>query len=147
MTKKWEQRKAWPRQVPSDAFRHAARERLNDARCLHDEGRFDGAVYLCGYAVECSLKFALCKKRGEPSLELSEAKQLGHKLLELLDRTELRKELLQNKDLWRAFESINNQWSPELRYGIGKRSNSKSSEIFLRDTLALRSWLWTRLGQ
>ena len=77
-------------------------------------------------------------------MELSEAKQPGHDLEELLDRAGLRKELVQNKDLWRAFQSISNQWSPELRYSAAKRE-SKSSEIFLRDTQALRIWLETQL--
>ena len=34
--------------------------RLEDARALLAAGRFDGATYLCGYAVEVALKARIC---------------------------------------------------------------------------------------
>jgi HEPN domain-containing protein len=38
-----------------------ARARLDDAQALLDGGRYDGAVYLCGYAVEVALKAKICR--------------------------------------------------------------------------------------
>jgi len=38
-----------------------ARARLRDAEALLAAGRFDGAVYLCGYAVEIALKARVCR--------------------------------------------------------------------------------------
>lgn len=38
-----------------------ARARLEDAQVLLDAGRFDGAAYLCGYAVEIALKARICR--------------------------------------------------------------------------------------
>jgi HEPN domain-containing protein len=38
-----------------------ANARLEDARALYDAGRFDGAAYLCGYAVELALKARICR--------------------------------------------------------------------------------------
>ena len=38
-----------------------ASARLDDARALVGAGRFDGAVYLCGYAVEIALKARICR--------------------------------------------------------------------------------------
>ena len=35
--------------------------RLADAEVLYSGNRFDGAVYLCGYAVELTLKAKICK--------------------------------------------------------------------------------------
>ncbi len=35
--------------------------RLADARVLLAAGRLDGAVYLCGYAVELGLKARICR--------------------------------------------------------------------------------------
>lgn len=35
--------------------------RLEDAKALLTAGRFDGAAYLCGYAVEVSLKARICR--------------------------------------------------------------------------------------
>ncbi|XXT17183.1 hypothetical protein WME94_43850 [Sorangium sp. So ce429] len=39
-----------------DDYPAAARKHLRDAAALTDAGRFDGAGYLAGYAVECSLQ-------------------------------------------------------------------------------------------
>ena len=38
-----------------------AAARLEDAKALLAAGRFDGATYLCGYAVEVSLKARICR--------------------------------------------------------------------------------------
>ena len=38
-----------------------ARARLEDAQALLSAGRFDGATYLCGYAVEVALKARICR--------------------------------------------------------------------------------------
>jgi hypothetical protein len=35
--------------------------RLKDAEILYTANRFDGAFYLCGYAVELALKIKVCK--------------------------------------------------------------------------------------
>src|SRR5579871_2363921 len=42
-------------------LRQIARERLKEARVLLRAGRYDGAVYLGGYAVECALKERICR--------------------------------------------------------------------------------------
>jgi HEPN domain-containing protein len=38
-----------------------ARARLDDAKALLTAGRYDGAGYLCGYAVEVALKARICR--------------------------------------------------------------------------------------
>lgn len=38
-----------------------ARAHLADARLLARNGRYDGAVYVCGYAVEIALKARICR--------------------------------------------------------------------------------------
>lgn len=38
-----------------------ARARLRDAEVLYAGSRYDGAIYLCGYAVEITLKARSCK--------------------------------------------------------------------------------------
>src|SRR5690242_8975791 len=45
-------------------LRKIARARLADAEALYRTNRFDGSVYLCGYAVELSLKYRICKTLG-----------------------------------------------------------------------------------
>jgi len=38
-----------------------ARSRLREARLLYKNSHYDGAAYLCGYAVELALKVRLCR--------------------------------------------------------------------------------------
>jgi len=43
-------------------LRKIAKARLKDAEVLFGGGRYDGAVYLCGYAVELAIKARICKQ-------------------------------------------------------------------------------------
>lgn len=45
-----------------DDFKQIAKIRLKEARTLLKNGNYDGAYYLCGYAVECGLKACIAKK-------------------------------------------------------------------------------------
>jgi hypothetical protein len=54
--------------VRAGVFKEAAKERWNDANCLHQAERFDGAIYLCGYVLECFLKFVFCARTRQQSL-------------------------------------------------------------------------------
>lgn len=45
-------------------LRKIARERLADAQALFRARRYDGGVYLCGYAVEIALKARICRTLG-----------------------------------------------------------------------------------
>jgi len=48
--------------VNSNDFKELARIRLKEARVLLENGCYDGAYYLCGYAVECALKACIAKQ-------------------------------------------------------------------------------------
>lgn len=128
------------RPVKATVFRAASIERLKDAECLHDAGRFQGAIYLCGYVLECELKYCICVARGIARMEEGEAKRLGHMLTELLDAAGMAKPLSENHDLRVAFQNINGRWSTEIRYSGGV-SSRRESERFLRDTRDLLQWL------
>src|SRR5712692_7302814 len=61
----------WPGMNRND-LRRLARIRLKEARVLLKAACYDGAYYLCGYAVECGLKACIAKatRRSEfPDLE------------------------------------------------------------------------------
>lgn len=47
--------------IATKALRVIARARLRDAQVLLRAKRFDGAFYLCGYAVELALKARICR--------------------------------------------------------------------------------------
>ena len=44
-----------------DELRSISGTRLEDAQTLFTAGRYDGVVYLCGYAVELALKARICE--------------------------------------------------------------------------------------
>jgi hypothetical protein len=117
-------------------------ERLNDARCLHSAGRFQGAIYLCGYALECELKYCVCRFRRIDRMEEGEAKRLGHQLTELLGAAGMANLLAGERDLFVAFHNIAETWSTEIRYS-GEAANKKESDTFLKDCRALLLWLRT----
>jgi HEPN domain-containing protein len=46
--------------VSISELRKIARGRLKDAEVLLTAKRYDGAIYLCGYAIETALKARIC---------------------------------------------------------------------------------------
>jgi hypothetical protein len=134
--------KIGPRVIRATVFRQASIERLLDAKCLHKAGRFQGAIYLCGYALECRLKFCVCVSRRVANLAESEARTIGHKLDESLAAAGLNVKLFRNEDLRVAFLRIVRRWSTEIRYSGSARSY-RESESFLNDTTVLLRWLET----
>src|SRR5271165_6590718 len=95
-----------PRFIRATVFRQASIERLLDAKCLHEAGRFQSAIYLCGYALECSLKFCVCANRRVTYLEETEAKSLGHWLDKSLNAAGLTEKLDEIEELRVAFLRI-----------------------------------------
>src|SRR5271155_437917 len=137
-----------PQVIKRGRFWQAAEERWRDAECLHRAGRFDGAIYLCGYVLECFLKYAICVKTGRPGLYESEAKRYGHNLFALLNASGFKESLYKSsrKGLFLAFDRLNSVWSTGLRYGT-KSNDARSSKSFLNDTGDVRNWLQQRLDE
>lgn len=50
--------------TPANELDRTATARLDDARTLLAGRRYDGAVYVCGYAVEVALKARICRTLG-----------------------------------------------------------------------------------
>lgn len=57
--------------IPVAELDNIARARLEDAKTLLAAGRFDGASYLCGYAVEVALKARICRTLNWPEFPSS----------------------------------------------------------------------------
>jgi HEPN domain-containing protein len=51
----------WSHMLTHAQLKQIARARLKDAAVLFHDGRFDGAYYICGYAVEIALKARIVK--------------------------------------------------------------------------------------
>jgi HEPN domain-containing protein len=96
-----------------------SRARLRDSEILLNSGRYDGAIYLCGYALEIKLKLRICKTLGWPGYPSTnkEFENLQsfktHKLDILLRLSGIEKKIKENYlGLW----SIAAEWDPEARY-------------------------------
>jgi len=95
--------------------------RLKEARILYEHGRFDGAYYLLGYALECSLKSCIAKQIKEhvvPDKDLIN-KFYTHKLNDLLGFAGLRPKFeeacMADNDLKLNWAVVGN-WSEACRY-------------------------------
>mgnify|MGYP000467504503 FL=1 len=99
-----------------------AEERLIDAKTLFEAERYDGAFYICGYALEMALKSRVCH-----SLNWDEYPGNGkdgyksfrtHKFDDLLHLSGVEKEIRAKlMSEW----SIVMKWDPEIRYSSEKQ--------------------------
>jgi HEPN domain-containing protein len=105
--------------ISAPDLRAIAAARLEDARVLLAAGRFDGAAYLCGYAVELALKARICETLGwsgfpETSKEFQPYQSLRtHSLEVLLTFTGQQHSVKAN---YLAEWSTVAAWDPESRY-------------------------------
>jgi hypothetical protein len=110
-------------------FQQLSELRLNEAQVLMNNGLFDGAYYLLGYALECAFKACISKQTQEydfpPSPEAAKA-IYKHRPLELLKASNLKTEHDNAKqasaafaDNWKTVEL----WSEQSRYQTGKSEN------------------------
>lgn len=91
-------------------FMMVAQERYADAKALASKKRWSGAIYLAGYAIECSLKAYLCRMRREPTLS---AQYRTHDLVQLRDAAVA----IASDDLVvETLQTLPN-WSSVYRYG------------------------------
>jgi hypothetical protein len=96
-----------------------ARARLADAEALLRSGRFDGAVYLCGYVVELALKARICrtlKWNGFPEKrsEFEGLQSFKTHDLDILLRLSGREQYIK-VHLFPEWTVVS-QWNPEARY-------------------------------
>ena len=104
--------------VPS-VLKSISRARLRDAKVLLEAKRYDGAVYLCGYAIELALKARICqtlKWAGFPETQ-QEFKGLAsiktHDLEILLRFSGIEPRI---KQKYLPYWSVVLDWDPEKRY-------------------------------
>ena len=105
-------------------FQELAEARQKEARALLDNGCYEGAYYLVGYAVECALKACIAKKTCRydfPPEPREVSKIYTHNLNGLLDFAGLSQELEKEKDagsdVWINWGLVKD-WSEGLRYEV-----------------------------
>lgn len=117
--------------LPTKELKKIANGRLKDGEVLFNSRRYDGAVYLCGYAVEIALKIRICKTLnwlGYPSSRADFQRYRSFRThdLDVLLHISGREEKIKNKFL--AEWSVVGGWDPEVRYkpiGSVKRQDAK----------------------
>ncbi len=119
--------------LPTKEVRRIAAARLQDAGALHAAERYDGAVYLCGYAVELALKARICRTLKWSGYPLTNAEFAGLSSFKVHD-LELLLKLTGRAALVKAHHlvewSVVLTWKPEDRYKeIGSAGHEQSRSM------------------
>ncbi|MBD2776253.1 hypothetical protein [Iningainema tapete] len=134
----------------------ASRRRLEDAQVLHSQKRWTGAIYLGGYAIECSLKSLICHEEEKNNFKDTKIFQQGlqgaslHNLTTLLSSlTVLQRAITLDrtgkyKDAWNLVSSV---WQNDaLRYS-DKVGDEESSKKFIEAVQTLHRFLLDKQGE
>lgn len=120
--------------ISIEDLRAVAEARIEDARVLLENNRFDGAAYVCGYAVELALKARICSALNwagfpETRKEFENFSSFKtHKLDVLLalsgQENRIKTEYLSE---W----SVVSTWDPEARYKVVGYADREQVELML----------------
>ena len=119
--------------IVPNVLKSISRARLRDAKVLLEAKRYDGAVYLCGYAVELALKARICRTlrwSGFPETQSDFKGLLSVKThdLEILLRFSGIEPRIKKK--YMAPWSVVLNWDPEKRYQkIGQATEQEASDM------------------
>ena len=125
-------------------IRTIAQARIIDGEILLKSDRYDGAIYLCGYAVEIALKERICRTLGwpgYPSTKREFANYLSfrtHNLGVLLSLSGSEQKIKTN---FLAEWSIVAEWDPEMRYKPIGSANKQEAELMIESSKKLMSVL------
>jgi HEPN domain-containing protein len=114
-----------------------AQERLDDAQALLDAGRYSGAHYMCGYAIEMKLKSHICKTHGwqeYPPQKLTDPLSRAlktHKLAELLLFASAERTIGQGE--W----SVVLAWNPDQRYRLSAATAAEAAAMIAAVTVLM----------
>lgn len=102
-----------------------SRERLKDADILFKSRRYEGAIYICGYALELRLKHQICKRLNWtifPPNGSNDYKNFKTHVLDVLLGLTGKEKLIRNS--YFAEWSIASKWNPQSRYQISSATTS-----------------------
>ena len=122
-----------------DSFSSSAGRHLQDAQILADAQRWDNAVYLAGYVVECSFKVLI-----EQNFKFGQgtARKYGHDLVELKGKAMERLRLLypildQQLPISRIDETVLAKNHPERRYAKSGLWSKSEAELAVQRAEAI----------
>ncbi len=121
--------------IPLVELDKIARARLEDAKTLFAAGRFDGATYMCGYAVEVALKARICRTLNWPDfpstgVEFQAYRSFQTHELEVLLRLSGQEARVKQNHfaLWNTAAF----WKAESRYNIISTAQQGDAEAMIR---------------
>lgn len=114
--------------------------RLEDAKALMKAERYDGAMYIAGYAIELALKARICKTlKWTEFPETQDYRSFKvHNLDVLLHLSGIEDDI--NSNYWIDW-SLASKWNPENRY----KTNALVSKQEAEETLESIEKLWVAL--
>jgi HEPN domain-containing protein len=125
-------------------LKRIAHARIEDGEVLLNSERYDGAIYLCGYAVEIALKERICRTldwSGYPSAkkEFSNYQSFRTHNLDVLLRLSGSEHKIRTEFLaeWSAVA----EWDPEIRYKPIGSATKQSAELMIESSKKLLSVL------
>jgi HEPN domain-containing protein len=118
-------------------FRDLAKMRLLDAEVLLKGKRYEGAVYLAGYAVECALKWAVTER--EETIYLDGALET-HDLDILLKASGLDHYMSEDSKIRPLFSALSDGWGPQGRYS-GQRIAAKEASLLYNQARQVYTWV------
>jgi HEPN domain-containing protein len=126
--------------LSTQEIRRIAFAHMSDSQVLHSAKRYDGASYLCGYAVELALKARICKTLkwgGYPQTNSEFQGLTSFKVhdLEMLLRLSGKEAVVKTKYLaeWSGVMI----WKPEDRYNPIGTANEINAKIMLNSAETL----------
>lgn len=125
-------------------LREIGRARLGDAKTLYRSRRYDGAIYLCGYAVELLLKARICKTlklAGYSETRSEFQKYLSFRIHDLDILLSLSGVEGRIKGKFLTEWSVVNQWNPEARYKRIGSVSREQAQLMIESTRALMGTL------
>ena len=121
--------------LDAPALRSLSAARFEDARVLYDNGRYEGAAYICGYAAELALKARICDTLDVTDYPEHLSGFEIHKLDTLLLLSGREKFITTNyKVTWNLATA---KWTPDLRYQAVNTVSSQEAQAMLRETANL----------
>ncbi|UCC96727.1 MAG: HEPN domain-containing protein [Phycisphaerales bacterium] len=125
-------------------LKEIAQARIEDGEVLLHSERYDGAIYLCGYAVEIALKGRICETLGwdgYPSTrkEFANYQTFRTHNLDVLLRLSGSEHKVRTEHLaeWSAVA----EWDPEIRYKPIGSATKKGAELMIESSKKLLSVL------
>jgi len=118
-----------------------ANERLKDSTILLKQKRYNGAIYLGGYVIECLLKAAICVHLNRDILP---ATYRIHELTNLLSFAGLLPFLQTERRISRRFTTVAT-WNVAIRY-YGRKFNPQEAKRFLDAVKEVREWILRKIS-